>query len=610
MRFLYTSQLAWTVVALVPVLLYLFRKKPRRVPVSSLAFFKSLAREHQESPWLRRLKRLLSFLLTLLVILGSVGALARLVISPASGEVRSVVVVVDRSASMGAKDASGKTRLVAAIDRVIDRLAGLGSGVPVMVIAFDRQAEIVAPKSFDRRVVERALRSLQVRPMEGESTAALRLASQLAETEAPAGIWFASDSPAPQIDASVQVTVDSLAVPLAVPRNIGITAFDVRRIPLESGRYEAFVQLQAVGPGSVDAKLEVRIDDTLTAVRELTLSPGGRENLLLPVTAQSGRILSVRVIANDDQLEDDNEVYARIPEPRPLKVLWISSAPDPFTQLALTAISQEGELTVFRAGPDAWPPSEAVDVALFQNWLPKEWPANLPAIVLDPPASLGPVRAERLEGATFSVEHLRTPHERHPVLHGVATTRLTLAQTATLASEGALEPLWIGPAGPVLAAGDSQGQRVVVLAVAPERSENLPLSASYPLLLGNAIHWVSQPKTEALSIRCMRTGDTLNATGTTLAWVSGTGAEVAHTPVRNGWTSLDRTGLWKTDSGDSGSAALLSSRETLLPAGTESASKTPKGLGWLRGDLSTALLALVLAALVTESWLFHRHAVY
>src|SRR5687768_15073741 len=99
MRFLDPSQLVWALAALLPVLLYLFRRRPRRAPVSSLLFFKSLAREHRESAWLRWLKRLLSLLLTLMIIAATVGVLARLVVSPPADEVRSVVLVIDRSAS-------------------------------------------------------------------------------------------------------------------------------------------------------------------------------------------------------------------------------------------------------------------------------------------------------------------------------------------------------------------------------------------------------------------------------------------------------------------------------------------------------------------------------
>jgi hypothetical protein len=257
MRFLDPSQLLWALTALVPIVLFLLRRKPRRVPVSSLLFFKSLAREYRESAWLRRLKRLLALLLTLLVIAGAVGALAHLVISPPAGEVKNVVLVVDRSASMLARDAHGVTRLAAAVQAVRTRLAGLPGGVSVSLIAFDRQAEIVTPTTFDRRAVERALESLQVRPIEGEPAPALRLASQLAELETtipvqrpqsaqgPAAIWFASDTSAPAIEQPGTQQILSIPVPLAAPRNVGITGFAIRQVPLEAGRCEAFVQVQA-----------------------------------------------------------------------------------------------------------------------------------------------------------------------------------------------------------------------------------------------------------------------------------------------------------------------------------------------------------------------------
>ena len=609
MRFLLSSHLAWALTALVPLALYLFRRKPRRVPVSSLLFFKSLAREHQESAWLRRLKRLLSLLLTLLVIAGATAALARLVVSPVAGEVRSVVVVIDRSASMGAKDARGETRLAAAVARVRERLAGLPGAVPVMLIAFDRHAEIVVPKTFDRRAIERGLEALRVRPMEGDAPPALRLAAQLAAIETPAAVWVAADSAPPLADVPERVSIEPLAVPLAAPLNVGITGFDLRGLPLEFGRHEAFVQLQAVGPAPVETKLEVRIDGALTAVRELTLAPGSRENLLLPIEAHSGRVLTLHAMAAGDQLAEDDEVHVRIPEARPLRVIWVSPMPDPFTQLALTAISHEGELAVFRSGPAAWPPTEPVDVAIFQNCLPKEWPADVAVIVINPPAALGPVQAVRLPGGGVPVENLRAPRERHALLHGVATGRLILTQTAVLAAEGALEPLWTGPAGPVLAAGEVRGQRVVVMGFSPEQSENLPLSASYPLLLGNAIQWAAQVRTAQLGTRTLHTGDAVTSRGTTLSWMNADGSLVP-TPLRNGWAALDRGGLWQTDAGESGSAALLSARETLLPAGPADATRAGAGVSWLRGDLGWPLLWLVLGVVLVESWLFHRHAVY
>ncbi|HEX8295065.1 MAG TPA: BatA and WFA domain-containing protein [Chthoniobacteraceae bacterium] len=606
MRFLDPSQLLWALTAAVPLLLYLFRRKPRRVAVSSLLFFKSLAREHRESAWLRWLKRILSLLLTLLVIAGAVAGLARLVQSPAADSVKSVVIVLDRSASMAARDERGQTRLEAAREAIRTRLAGLPGAVPVMLLAFDQQAEVAAPKSYDRRLVERALEKLEPRPIAGDPASALRLAEQLAALETPAAIWFVSDAPAAPATAE-KVRLESIALPLTAPRNIGITAFEIRRVPLEASRCEAFVQVQSAG--ATEAKVEVRIDGSLTAVRELSLAAGGRESLLLPIEANAGKILSVRALAAGDQLADDDEVLARIPEPQLRRVLWISSDPDPFTQLALTAISREGELAVFRAKPDAWPPKEPVDVVIFQKWLPPAWPADLPAIVIDPPASVGPVQAVRLQGAGLPVERIRSARDRHPLLYGVATGRIALTQTSVLAAEGPLEPLWSGPTGPLLVAGETGGQRLIVFGFAPEQSENLPLSASYPMLLGNAIEWVAQPKTESSGARVQRTGELLALRGQNLTWAKTEATPESRLPLRNGWAPLSRLGLWQTDGGEAGSAALLAASETLLPVGA-AVSASGSRTGWLRGDLTAPLLWMVFAVLLVESWLFHRHAVH
>ncbi|MEZ5433734.1 MAG: BatA domain-containing protein [Verrucomicrobiales bacterium] len=59
MQFLSPAFLYLGFLALIPVALYLFRRKARVKQVSTLVFFKTLAREHQESAWLR-VKRILS----------------------------------------------------------------------------------------------------------------------------------------------------------------------------------------------------------------------------------------------------------------------------------------------------------------------------------------------------------------------------------------------------------------------------------------------------------------------------------------------------------------------------------------------------------------------
>ena len=163
MHFQFPGMLGWAWLVLPIALLFLVRRRPKRVRVSTLAFFKSLAQVYRESPWLRRLKKWLAFALAVATLLLAVGALARLVVAPESGELRSVLVVIDGSASMAATDADGRSRLDVAKARVRARLAGLQTGIGVLVMRYDRRPEILLPHSYDRREVERIVEGVTLR---------------------------------------------------------------------------------------------------------------------------------------------------------------------------------------------------------------------------------------------------------------------------------------------------------------------------------------------------------------------------------------------------------------------------------------------------------------
>ncbi|MGE0712865.1 MAG: VWA domain-containing protein [Planctomycetota bacterium] len=664
MQFL-APQLLWWIAGLgaLALALYLFRRRPKQVRVSTLPFFKSLAKVYQESAWLRRLKKLVSFLLTAIVILAASAALARLVIAPKSDELHSVIVLLDTSASMGAKDAEGKTRLERAQEWVQERLPGLPPGVAVMVMRYDRRPEILLPHSYDRRAAAKALAAVTVRPLAGDARAALELAKRLAALEAPSTIWHLTDRPAEDPAAGVaplesgsaapsaaaspgpaagmgpgtgpgsgvaplisggrvpegEVTVQTIDLGLPTPRNVGVTALSLRPQPLEHGKAEAFIEVQGapVGAAPYEVQLELLREGELVLLQQLSVAPGGTERLLVPVDANQGPTVTIRLKADGDVLPADDTVHARLPEARPVRVAWITppKQSDPFTQLALSALQEEGELEVFQVDPARWPlvPSDGrpFDVAIFDQWLPEAWDEALQAIVIDPPRALGPIHAARLE-RPLPLDALRAVSEGHPLLYGVASQRVSLHQTVVLEATGALTPLWVGPAGPVMSAGEVKGQRLVVLGFSALRSERLGYMASYPLLLGNAILWLTQPSIEARTGNNFQTGHLLEAEGRELTWcVPGAAPE---TVARQGaLTELDRIGLFECGPVQ-GSAALLSSAETRLVENPAPATRQEQGalplLDRVRGDLRPLLLWLAVGALLLEAWLFHRAGVF
>ena len=604
----------WAALVVIPIALYLFRPRPKTVKTSTLPFFKWLAREHQDSTWLKRLKYLLSLLFCLLFITCIAAALGQLVIAPDAQDVKTVVVLFDRSASMSAQEGES-SRLDAAKEAALNRLAGVPSGVGVVVIGYDQRPEVLLSRSFDARQINRAVSQIDVRPVEGDPTVSFALAEQLAELETPAAIWHVSDQPAEFVSESDEIAVEQIRISNSDSTNVGITALKLRRLPLEPAKFEVFVQVHATGSEDQTTKIDVFLDGEHVGVRNLTIAPQEHETLLIPVTSStdSDRQMMLKASTTGDVFATDDIAIARIPKHKPLKVLWVSESHDPFTELALRTLGADGALEILHGNPEVWPPEDTMDVLLLDNWLPDKWPEQASVIIMNPPNSLGPLQAARVENG-IPLESVRATNKDHPLLFGVASDRVAVTQTAIVDGSGLLQPLWVGEQGPALLAGESAGQRVAVLPFNVEMSEQLALLASYPLLVGNAIYWTSQPLLEKSGGMNRQTGEIIECEAESIQWRA---ADAEATPqteqISERSYELERVGFWETSDGLKGSSSLLSAKETLLAdADTEEKDNADSTVqaSLISGDLRPLLLWLVLIGLITESWLYHKYFVF
>ncbi|WP_395750986.1 BatA domain-containing protein [Prosthecobacter sp.] len=610
MRFLSPSYLHLLWLALIPLVLWLFRRQAKRVPVSTLLFFKSLAREHQESAWLRRIKKWLSLLLTLLVLFFAIFALARPSGNISADSVSAVVMVVDCSASMSAKDLQGQTRLDVAKQRVKERIRALPDQAVVSLIAFDSRSRVLLSRSRNHRECLRLLEELTPLPIEGKPEAVMIVAQRLADLESHSRIWLATDAPAP-----TGTAIDWIPVALPAPVNVGITGFQIRHSPLARDRYEAFVKVSAAAsnPGKTTATLEISIAGRIAQLREMDLAAGESTAVILPLEGVRGQQLEVRVKAAGDCFGWDDALAAPLPKTKPLSVAYFADKPDPFTALALSSLIETGRIEMRKGDPSAWPPKEKPDVYVFEHWLPKDWPADRPVIALTPQGSSGPLRTRSIS----SIPHdaVRSVQPDHPVLFRASSARIAVTQTTVLDLPTSIEPLWITGSEPVLAAGESNGQRLVVTAFSPSQSEQLALLPSFPLILGNALYWCAENSDALADLRTLHTGEMLH-TDSLVQWHAWNGeffSEVSDDPA-HGLLALNRIGSWET--GDrTGTCALISDAETNLPAlATTSAHSIQRAAPIITASAFSTwpkrLIWLALALLLAESFLFHRKAVY
>ncbi len=613
MRLLNPSYLHLLWLALIPLALWLFRRQAKRVPVSTLLFFKSLAREHQESAWLRRIKKWLSLLLTLLVLLFAIFALARPSSGPSGDALAAVVLVVDRSASMSAHDAAGRTRLDEAKAALKSRLSALPDQMVLSLIAFDEKPHVLLSRSRNRRECLRLLEELKPLPIAGRVEPTLAVAQQLADLESRSRIWLASDAK-PE-----EVKVEFIDCALSEVVNVGVTGFQLRPSPLSGDQHELFVKVSAAAANArqVTTTLEVTLAGRLVQIREIELKPGTSSALILPLEAVRGQRLELRLSTPGDVFGWDDAVTAPLPRARSLQVAWISEKPDPFTGIALASLVESRRIEMTRGEPKAWPLKEKPDVYIFEHWLPDAWPTDRPVIALSPQRSAGPLKVRVLPGNGIPHDAVRSVLPDHPLLFRASSSRIALTQSTVIALPPSIEPLWMAGVEPVLAAGEFGGQRLVVTAYEPAQSEQLALLPAFPLILGNALYWCAENSAVMAEWKTMHTGELLSASGL-VKWRAWTGKQFIDTTEEsaNGLLPLTQIGSWETADGLTGTSVLISATETDLQSRSvasnqaQNSSMTAIITASAFSTWPQRLLWLTLGLLLLESFLFHRKAVY
>ncbi len=555
--------------------LYILKLRRRVVAVPFSPLWERILRDKEATSLFSKLKRFMSLLLQLALLALLVLALGDPRAAESLLKGRTVVVLVDASASMQANDVS-PSRLSVARDEVKKIVRGLGGADRMLVAQMDAMVTPLGPMTGDTSALERELDAVHATDTRADYPRALRFAGDVLRGVPRGEIIVVSDGALGEAaDASGPVHLGDATLSFVKvgsgSRNVGLTQFAVRRYPLDKNRYEVMLELANTGTTPEDVELQLVGDGTLVDVTKLRLQPGEHLPRFYPQLSGASRTLEAKLALADgshDELPADDHAFALLPERRRAKVLVVSAG-NTYLEAALLL---DEYLDVTDVAPAAYPEAVAHatnggwDAVVFDGVTPAEMPrAN--ALYLDPRGPGSPVTV----GEALVQPGFDKIDRKHPAVRFLALDDVNVAAGHKLTPQSGDKVLGAsdGGASPLLVAGTRGGFRFVAMGF-DVRDSDLPLRTAWPLFIVDCINWFTDEDAQYLST--FRTGEVWRipvAAGATQATVKLPDGTSQTAPVHEGRAVMlgEHAGFYELTAGEqtvSFAASLLDASESAI----------------------------------------------
>ena len=518
MQFSFLSPAAFSLLLALPLLLlpYLLRQRQQRRVVPALFLYQDISSPVRRRLW-GRLRLSPLFLLQLLILLLLVASAARPVLRYDTAE--EIALVLDTSASMQARDPSGRASLFeAAKEKIQQELANIPAERPLRLFTTNPLGAL-SPDLLDSRAGPAAAGESitagsdmqavweRIRVSDAPDPSAATLSAFLARLLRDPDferVLFVTDRPVtpPPGEPTASHALRTLTLDSTQP-NIGISTFRLYRSPFFPDEIHATVGLHADQDALSQLDIgQIVIEDGQTNQRLTAqqLSQPAAQTFSfsrLPLTTSyRARILFGEGEAGNgagrgDGLHVDNQAYAVLPPLEEIAVLLVTPTPEVGDSLGQIPNIKLTLMTPQEYDPAAVRPASAFRCVLFHLTAPDALPPTPAAFFLPPDDnplfSLGP-----------SAQQPALTHwtHGHPLTSYVSFPLLTPAYAQTLQPSGWNAPIIESTVGPLLLAGEQAGRRYVVTGfdLLPYLGRrNLPAS----ILTLNILGWLSDRAAQA-----------------------------------------------------------------------------------------------------------------
>ena len=470
MAFATPLALALLLLSLPLVVMYLLRPRPDRVVVSSNFLWRNIAQDLEaNAPW-QKLRRNIFLLLQLLILTLLVLAMARPMWKTNAYINGDVVLILDTSTSMAARDVNPH-RLQAAISRIEALAKSLPEGSSAALVTAGPQPSVVVGPTTDTGEIIRAARNTSLAYGENNLGDAFLLAKSIASRMRNPTIVLFTDG------AYNAQSLPDMPYPVRIERvagdgsNSGIVAMATRH---SSSGVQLWISIANYGPQrTVD--VSILVDGDLYDSRKIAL-PSDRSMGIEINDVPVGKVIEARLSPGDDLPEDDRAWTLRDPLP-PMKVL-LYGRESPFLQRALSLYPN---VDLYKSSSKEVP--AGYDLYVFNGSLPDKLPLTGNLVLMGTPGN-------ELFGVAGQLDSLQiTAQEDHPLLRYVDLTTVSIASARRMLLPDWMTPLAYSGDVPVMAVGDNAGRRVLALAFSPEDSD-MPLQVSFPILVSNILDYM------------------------------------------------------------------------------------------------------------------------
>ncbi|HMC65490.1 MAG TPA: BatA and WFA domain-containing protein, partial [Gemmataceae bacterium] len=323
------AALLWAALIVPIVIFYILKIRLRRIPVSTVIFWRQIFEEKKPRSLWQRLRHLISLLLQIALVCLLVGALAEPFLRSEFAEARRVVLVVDNSASMNATDAA-PSRLAKAKELGEKIIAGLRFRDEMAIVAAGTQPQVVCGLTGHQHTLRDALET--VKPTDGptrvhEAVAlARRLIAEQKEEQKRVQVVVLTDGCVEGVEKLVEADDVRLVRVGERTGNVAITRFQVRRSLLDPVGYEILAEVVNHADEPVECRFEIELNGDAVDVVPLKLAANDKWSKVIEKTSADGGLLTAK-LKHEDALAADNEARALLPKREFQPVVLVSAEP-------------------------------------------------------------------------------------------------------------------------------------------------------------------------------------------------------------------------------------------------------------------------------------------